>query len=166
MSYAPSSRRIAGGGQDPPRSWDVLARRALPRRRTRRHALVLGLVGVLRFSDTIAEFGRFRSTSAAEVTFEEDGTYTIYYESESKIDGETVARRRILRPTEIMVTNEDGDLIRTTPVDVDDESIDEYGTQEVPIVESDYQGVAVREVRIPEPGRYRSRRPRTPTTST
>ncbi len=119
-------------------------------------AAILGLIGLLRFSDTIDEFGRFRSTNAAEVTFEEDGHYTIYYESESKIDGETVNGPEDPPPgLEISVTNEDGDPVDTDPVDLDDESIDEYGAMELPLVESDYQGEAIREVRIDEPGRYR-----------
>jgi hypothetical protein len=119
-------------------------------------AAVLGGIGLLRFSDTIDEFGRFRSTNAAEVTFEDSGTYTIYYESESKIDGETVNGPLDPPPgLQITVTNEDGDPVDTDRVDPDDGSIDEYGKMELPLAESDYEGEAVREVRIDEPGRYR-----------
>jgi hypothetical protein len=119
-------------------------------------AAVLGAIGLLRFSDTIDEFGRFRSTNAAEVTFEDSGTYTIYYESESKIDGETVNGPLDPPPgLQITVTNEDGDPVDTDRVDPDDGSIDEYGKMELPVAESDYEGEAVREVRIDEPGRYR-----------
>jgi hypothetical protein len=117
---------------------------------------VLGVVGLLRFQDTIESFGRFRSSNAAEVTFEDEGTYTIYYESESKIDGEAISGPAQPPPgLEITVTNENGDPVATQEIDRDDDSLDEYGTDEMPLIEADFEGEAIGEVRIDAPGRYR-----------
>jgi hypothetical protein len=117
---------------------------------------VLGVVGLWRFQDTIENFGRFRSSNAAEVTFEDEGTYTIYYESESKLDGEAISSPAQPPPgLEIIVTNENGDPVATQDIDRDDDSLDEYGTDEMPLIEADFEGEAIGEVRIDVPGRYR-----------
>ena len=50
--------------------------------------LVLAVAGILNLKHTIDDFGRFKVTNgqgSATVSFEKPGTYSIYYESKSKV---------------------------------------------------------------------------------
>src|SRR5215218_5858103 len=56
-------------------------------------AAAIGIIvaGVLSVWDTVAKFARFVApTEGTSLTFEKSGTYTVYYEHNSKVSGERI----------------------------------------------------------------------------
>jgi hypothetical protein len=111
-------------------------------------AIALFVAGFFRMSDTIEGFGRFAFDSDVDgwtVEFENSGTYTIYYEWESEVDGRTISGDEDPpRGLEITVTDESGEEIELDERDVDE-------TYELP----DFSGRALYEIDIDESGSFR-----------
>jgi hypothetical protein len=108
-------------------------------------AISLIIAGIVGMSRTVDDFARFEAPVQGQtLDFAKSGTYTIYYEHESEIDGvEISSPEDIPGDLDIQVTTEDG-----TPVPVSG-----AGTS-VSFSVSGKAGEAVNKVTIPAPGTY------------
>jgi hypothetical protein len=118
--------------------------------------VVLGVVGVVRFMNTVEDFGRFRVVDGrgeATVTFEKPGEYAIYYESKSKVCEDLTAGSDCTKttvradgnPPQLDITISRGG----TNLEVDESNADfdyDFG--------GDYAGTEIATVDVDEPGEY------------
>jgi hypothetical protein len=112
-------------------------------------AVTLLIVWAVRTSDTVDKFARVRVVPDEGATtgldFKKSGTYTIYYEWRSEVDGERIDNDDHDPPSQldVEITGPDGQRIATEPEDRD-----------ITFSFNDKVGRAVEKVRIPAPGPY------------
>jgi hypothetical protein len=119
--------------------------------------LALAMAGFLSLKNTVDDFGRFKVTNgqgAATVSFEKPGTYTIYYESHSKVcqdltqSGSGCTTETVRGPK-----SPPAGLSITISKDGQDLAVNE-AKNSFDYTLGDYTGKAVGSVKVDEPGAY------------
>ena len=119
--------------------------------------LVLGVVGALTLKNSIDDFGRFKvvdGSGAATVTFDEPGTYSIFYESKSKVC-EDLAESGSGCTTETVRGASDPPAKLNISISNDSQSL-EIGKAKnsLDYTIGDFSGTEVATVKVEEPGSY------------